>query len=126
MREFLSGRALRALRRKLGSERRAARTCDAQPYACVDASAARKFAMSLSFLSKKSWHTTNLQNVEKVWLAEQAEKKEAEKLDQWKKEREEERQIEQLRRCEYIKETEVKALCNKARPSSIYRITWCM
>ena len=47
--------------------------------------------MSLSFLSKKSWHTTNLQNVEKVWLAEQAEKKEAEKLDQWKKEREEER-----------------------------------
>ena len=54
--------------------------------------------MSLSFLSKKSWHTTNLQNVEKVWLAEQAEKKEAEKLDQWKKEREEERQIEQRQR----------------------------
>lgn len=25
------------------------------------------------------------------------------------------RQIEQLRRCEYIKESEVKALCNKAR-----------
>ena len=56
--------------------------------------------MSLSFLSKKSWHTTNLQNVEKVWLAEQAEKKEAEKLDQWKKEREEERQIEQLRQLQ--------------------------
>ena len=56
--------------------------------------------MSLSFFSKKSWHTTNLQNVEKVWLAEQAEKKEAEKLDQWKKEREEERQIEQLRQLQ--------------------------
>jgi hypothetical protein len=30
----------------------------------------------LAFLSKKSWHTKNLNNQEKVWIAEQ--KKEAE------------------------------------------------
>ena len=53
--------------------------------------------MSLSFLSKKSWHTTNLQNVEKVWLAEQAKEKEDQKLEKWKKEREEERQKAELR-----------------------------
>lgn len=32
----------------------------------------------LSFLSKKSWHTSNISNQEKVWLAEQ--KAEAEAL----------------------------------------------
>ncbi|GAB9472823.1 hypothetical protein Gpo141_00009989, partial [Globisporangium polare] len=26
--------------------------------------------MSLAFLAKKSWHTANLRNVEKVWIAE--------------------------------------------------------
>lgn len=36
--------------------------------------------MSLKFLSKKSWHTTNLDNVEKVWIAEQAAEKEKRKV----------------------------------------------
>merc|ERR1711935_1165936 len=54
-------------------------------------------AMSLSFLSKKSWHTTNLKNVEKVWLAEQEQQKEEQKLERWKKEREDERQQAELR-----------------------------
>ena len=52
---------------------------------------------SLSFLSKKSWHTTNLKNVEKVWLAEQEQQKEEQKLERWKKEREDERQQAELR-----------------------------
>ena len=37
--------------------------------------------MSLAFLSKKTWHVTNLVNVEKVWLAEQQDKAEAAKLE---------------------------------------------
>ena len=52
---------------------------------------------SLSFLSKKTWHTTNLKNVEKVWLAEQEQEKEKQKLEKWKKEREEEKQQAELR-----------------------------
>ena len=44
--------------------------------------------MSLSFLSKKSWHTTNLKNVEAVWIAERAEEAEAVKMEAWKKDRE--------------------------------------
>ena len=31
----------------------------------------------LSFLSKKSWHTSNISNQEKVWLAEQKAEAEA-------------------------------------------------
>ena len=53
--------------------------------------------MSLSFLAKKSWHTLNVDNVEKVWIAEQAEEAEKAKLEAWKKEKEEERQIMELR-----------------------------
>lgn len=37
----------------------------------------------LSFLSKKSWHTSNMDNVEKVWFAEtkaEMEKKRTEEL----------------------------------------------
>jgi hypothetical protein len=30
----------------------------------------------LAFLSKKGWHTKNLKNVEKVWIAEEKEKNE--------------------------------------------------
>ena len=52
--------------------------------------------MSLSFLSKKTWHTTNLTNVEKVWAAEEKQKVEERKLEEWKKTREEERQIMEL------------------------------
>ena len=33
----------------------------------------------LSFLSKKSWHTSNLDNQERVWLAEQKAASEAKK-----------------------------------------------
>ena len=29
--------------------------------------------MGLSYLSKKSWHPSSFQNIEKVWLAEQKE-----------------------------------------------------
>ena len=56
--------------------------------------------MSLAFLSKKTWHVTNLVNVEKVWLAEQQDKAEAAKLETWKKDREEERQIMELRQLQ--------------------------
>ena len=52
--------------------------------------------MSLAFLSKKTWHTTNLKNVEKVWAAEEKEKEEQRKLENWRKEREEERQKAEL------------------------------
>ena len=36
--------------------------------------------MSLKFLAKKGWHTTNLDNVEKVWIAEQKAEKEKQKV----------------------------------------------
>lgn len=41
--------------------------------------------MSLAFLAKKSWHTATLKNVEKVWAAEEEEKKEQQKIENWKK-----------------------------------------
>lgn len=41
--------------------------------------------MSLAFLAKKGWHTATLKNVEKVWAAEEEQKKEQQKIDQWKK-----------------------------------------
>ena len=34
---------------------------------------------SLAFLHKKTWHTANLKNVEKVWAAEEEQKKEEQK-----------------------------------------------
>ena len=56
---------------------------------------------SLAFLAKKSWHTTNLKNVEQVWLAEQQKEEEERKLETWKKEREEERQIAELKELQH-------------------------
>ena len=56
--------------------------------------------MALAFLSKKSFHPTNFNNQESVWKAEQAEAEEQRKLDEWKSKREEERQIEELRRLQ--------------------------
>ncbi|KAJ1453544.1 hypothetical protein M885DRAFT_524019 [Pelagophyceae sp. CCMP2097] len=53
--------------------------------------------MSLSFLSKKTWHTSNIGNVEKVWLAEQTHDREAKKLKELQKQIDEERQIDELR-----------------------------
>ena len=52
--------------------------------------------MSLAFLSKKTWHVTNFSNQEAVWKAEQAKAEEQRKLEEWKKKREEERQIMEL------------------------------
>lgn len=53
--------------------------------------------MSLAFLAKKSWHTANLKNVEKVWIAEEKFKDEQKKVEELKKQIEEERQIQELR-----------------------------
>ncbi len=53
--------------------------------------------MSLKFLAKKSWNVTNLDNVERVWIAEQAAEKEAKKLKELQKQINEERQIQELR-----------------------------
>ena len=63
----------------------------------MDAASRDRIAMSLSFLSKKTWHTTNLKNVEQVWLAEKKQEEEQKKLEMWKKAREEERQKAELR-----------------------------
>ena len=60
-------------------------------------SALSSAAMSLAFLSKKGWHTSNLQNVEKVWIAEQKQEKEAKRVLELQKQIEEERQIDDLR-----------------------------
>ncbi|OQR86035.1 pre-mRNA-splicing factor CWC25-like protein [Achlya hypogyna] len=53
--------------------------------------------MSLAFLAKKSWHTSNLKNVEKVWKAEQKHAQEENKLLELRKNLEEERQLKELR-----------------------------
>ena len=53
--------------------------------------------MSLSFLSKKTWHTSNVKNVEQVWIAEQKKEKEEKKLKELQKQIDEERQIDELR-----------------------------
>ena len=49
-------------------------------------SALSSAAMSLAFLSKKGWHTSNLQNVEKVWIAEQKQEKEDREREEREKE----------------------------------------
>lgn len=54
----------------------------------------------LSFLSKKSWHTSNVKNVEQVWIAEQQQENEAKKLRELKKQIDEERQILELRQLQ--------------------------
>tara|TARA_B110000090_G_scaffold153663_1_gene168660 strand:- start:337 stop:834 length:498 start_codon:yes stop_codon:yes gene_type:complete len=53
--------------------------------------------MSLSFLHKKSWHTHNVANVEKVWKKEQVDEAEKKKVAELQKQLEEERQINDLR-----------------------------
>lgn len=52
--------------------------------------------MSLAFLAKKSWHTTNIKNVENVWLREAKKDAENKKLEELRRQIEEERQIEEL------------------------------
>lgn len=56
--------------------------------------------MSLAFLSKKSWHTTNVKNVEKVWIAEQKAEAEAKALAELQKQLTEERQLQELRQLQ--------------------------
>jgi hypothetical protein len=51
----------------------------------------------LSFLQKKSWNTSNLSNVEKVWKAEKKNREETKRLEQLRREIEQERQREHLR-----------------------------
>jgi len=75
--------------------------------------------MSLSFLSKKSWHTLNTNNVEKVWLAEQAEAEEKRKLEEWKHQRQEERQKEDLHELQQ----ETGHACVQAGPARCARDT---
>ncbi|CAI5731500.1 unnamed protein product [Hyaloperonospora brassicae] len=56
--------------------------------------------MSLAFLSKKSWHTANLRNVEKVWIAEQKHAAEEKKVAELRKNIEQERQLQELRQLQ--------------------------
>jgi len=54
----------------------------------------------LAFLNKKQWHTGHIRNIEKVWHAEQKAAEEKTRLEQLKKELNEERQIEELRKMQ--------------------------
>ncbi|ETV97478.1 hypothetical protein, variant [Aphanomyces invadans] len=73
-------------------------------------------AMSLAFLAKKSWHTSNLSNVEKVWKAEQKAALEEKKLAEWKKNVEEERQLKELR--------ELQAKASGTKANTTERVDW--
>lgn len=64
--------------------------------------------MSLAFLSKKSFHTAKLDNIEKVWIAEQKEIKEQQKLAELQKQLQEERQIQELRELQVRSGHEIK------------------
>ena len=55
----------------------------------------------LSFLAKKSWHTSNMDNVERVWLAETEVQKEKKRTEELQKQILEERQINELRRLQF-------------------------
>lgn len=48
---------------------------------------------ALKFLSKKSWHTANIKNNEKVWLKEQEEAREKSRIEELRKQIEEERKL---------------------------------
>lgn len=54
----------------------------------------------LAFLNKKSWHTQSFKNIKIVWEAEEKAREEARRLAQLKKEKDEERQVEELRRLQ--------------------------
>jgi hypothetical protein len=54
-------------------------------------------AMGMKFLNKKGWHTGSLRNVEKVWVAEQKEKEEQHKIEEYKKQLKEEREKAEFR-----------------------------
>ena len=54
----------------------------------------------LAFLGKKSWHTKNLKNVEKVWIAQEKQVAEEKKLQELQKQIVEERQMDELRQLQ--------------------------
>ena len=54
----------------------------------------------MQFLNKKSWHTSAIKNVEEVWVREQKEAKEQAKLAALRKELQEERNVENLRKIQ--------------------------
>jgi hypothetical protein len=64
--------------------------------------------MSLAFLAKKSFHTSNLDNVERVWIAEQKSEAEAKKVAELQKQIEDERQIQELRQLQVASGQKVK------------------
>ena len=51
----------------------------------------------MNYLSKKSWHPSSFQNIEKVWLAESKEKEKDQRLADRMKKLREEKQIEELK-----------------------------
>lgn len=55
---------------------------------------------ALSFLSKKSWHTGLQKNQEAVWKAEKSALEERRKLDELRKERDRERELQELERLQ--------------------------
>ncbi|KYQ89977.1 hypothetical protein DLAC_08547 [Tieghemostelium lacteum] len=52
---------------------------------------------SSSFLSKKSWHVTTIKNQKRVWELEQEKEAEQKKVEQWKREKEEQDEIRNLK-----------------------------
>ena len=56
-----------------------------------------KEKMALKFLNKKGWHTGSLRNIENVWKAEQKHEAEQKKLDELRKQIQEERERTEFR-----------------------------
>jgi len=55
-------------------------------------------AKAVSFLAKKSWHTGTMRHMEKVWKAEERARVEDKKLGELRREKAEEREMEELRK----------------------------
>lgn len=53
--------------------------------------------MALKFLNKKGWHTGSLRNIENVWKAEQKHEAEQKKLEELRKQIQEERERSEFR-----------------------------
>ena len=68
----------------------------------------------LAFLGKKSWHTKNIKNVERVWIAQEKDKAEKKKMEDLQKQIVEERQMAELEQLQveagYGKKTTEKTL----------------
>eukprot|EP01083_Nonionella_stella_P034856 95302_1 len=70
----------------------------------------------LAFLSKKPWHTTNINNVERVWKAEQKAANEKKLIAEIRKKREEERQVQEMRN--------VQIEAGLINPDDVQRLEW--